>query len=125
MKGVVTLNLSTAQNSYLLELLQTSSVANVSTGLASVLLHLQSLGAGELLTVSLLCAGQWYDHPEATSGLLLLKNSELQEGVDTYTLLSNTLAEAVTTLNSLGNESEEQALQDAQSLTAGVELPNM
>lgn len=119
------MKLNHPQITYLKELLQTSSVETLSPGIASALLHLKGLEPAELLTLSLICAGLWYDHEEATSALTLLRSSDAQEAADTFTLLSNILAEQAENSRMPGNSNEVLGLQDAGSLTADLALPDM
>jgi len=111
------------QTAYLENLLQSSSVETLSTGILSALLHLHENDPRDLLSLSLICSGLWHDHPDATSALSLLKSSELLEGADIFMRLSNILAEHAGTVSETGSENLEPELPLFQSTTENLEPP--
>lgn len=115
--------MNTQQVAYLENLLQTSSLEMLSSGILSALLHLHENDPRDLLSLSLICSGLWHDHPDAISALLSLKKSEILEAADTYMLLSNTLAEHAGSLKPTGSENLEPELPLFDNMTPDLEQP--
>lgn len=97
------MELTQAQTTYLEQLLQTSSIETLSTGLASALLHLSGLGIEEVLTLSLICCATCAESADALSELLSQKKLDTREAAATCTLFVNILVGQATTWENDGN----------------------
>jgi len=111
--------LNRAQTKYLEELLQTSSIETLSSGLASVLLHLSELEIEEVLTLSLICCATCVESEDDLSELLLQKKLDLRATGGICMRFANILIGAVSTLPTDGNGEE---VEDSP-LLANISLP--
>jgi len=97
-------DLNINQTKFLEELLQTSSIETLSTGLCSVLLHSAGLDPKELLTASLIYLGLSIEHTDSLDSLLSVKKSVIEEAVATYIHCSNVLTETILNSETPGSE---------------------